>query len=356
MFREQFHLNQKEQINLGSYYTKYELVKTVYDLLQKHIFDFNDYTVIDTSCGYGSFLNYNIPNKKIAADIDETALLNVQEKAIKINHNSLQNINRNDYCLSENEKIIIVGNPPYNDSTSLVKNEIKTKQKNINSEIKSRDIGISFLMSYQKLNADFICVLHPLSYLIKKTNFDALKNFRCNYKLIDSIVISSGEFSQTSKTTQFPIIIALYKKDDWGMDYDYILDTNFKTKEGKTFCVGKLDSIGNYISKYPNQQTVKIEDTVAYFWTMRDINALKRSKTFIEKESVNTIRVTKENLHYYKYVDIFKKYINHIPYYFGNSDVFIDNECFLENQNIFVEREQEKLDVYFRELLGEHYV
>ncbi|MCL2312193.1 MAG: SAM-dependent methyltransferase, partial [Firmicutes bacterium] len=114
--------------------------------------------------------------------------------------------------------------------------------------------------------------------------------------------------------------------------------------------------IGNYISKYPNQQTVKIEDTVAYFWTMRDINALKRSKTFIDKESVNTIRVTKENLHYYKYVDIFKKYIPHIPYYFGNSDVFINNDYFLENQNIFVEPEQEKLDVYFRELLGEHYV
>jgi hypothetical protein len=140
------------------------------------------------------------------------------------------------------------------------------------------------------------------------------------------------------------------------MTYDYILNYNFKTIDKKSFCIGKMDGIGNYISKYPNQQAVKLEDAVAYFWTMRDINALKRSKTFIDKESVNTIRITKEKLPYYQYVDIFKKYIPHIPYYFGNSDVFIDNEYFCKNQNIFINKEQNKIDDYFKELLGEHYV
>jgi hypothetical protein len=89
---------------------------------------------------------------------------------------------------------------------------------------------------------------------------------------------------------------------------------------------------------------------------MRDINALKRSRTFTNKEGVHTIRVTRENLHYYQYVDIFKKYIKHIPYYFGNSDVFIDNSYFIKNQNIFANCVQEKLDIYFRDLLGGHYV
>ena len=356
MYKEQEHLTSNDTINLGSYYTKFELVNIVYDLLQRHINDFNEYTIIDTSCGYGSFLDYNISNKKIGADIDNIALLNIKSEVTVINHNSLLNTTRQDYNLFDNEKVIIVGNPPYNDTTSLIKNKIKTTQKNIDNDIKSRDIGISFLRSYQKLGADFICVLHPLSYLIKKTNFDALKSFKYSYKLIDSVIVSSGEFYKTSKTTQFPIVIALYKKDDCGMDYDYILNYNFKTKEGKFFRIGSMDFIGNYITKYPNKQAVKIEDTIAYFWTMRDINALKRSKTFINKESYNTIRVTKYNLHYYQYVDVFKQYISHIPYYFGNCDVFINNTYFLENQNIFINYEKEKLDIYFRDLLGEHYV
>lgn len=35
-----------------------------------------------------------------------------------------------------------------------------------------RDLGVSFLKSYNKLKADVICILHLLSYLIKKTNFE----------------------------------------------------------------------------------------------------------------------------------------------------------------------------------------
>jgi len=107
---------------------------------------------------------------------------------------------------------------------------------------------------------------------------------------------------------------------------------------------------------------------------MRDINALKRTKTFIENENTNTIRVTKNTLPYYCYVDIFKNYIKNIPYYFGNSDVFINNDSFIELQDIFIKQSCEKhsfikteiktnnennstqIDNYFREILGEHYV
>jgi hypothetical protein len=356
MYKEQEHLTPNNTINLGSYYTKPELVGIVYDLLQRHISNFDEYTIMDTSCGYGSFLDCNITNKKIGADIDQTALLNVKTDATLINHNSLADVKRQNYHLSDDEKIIIVGNPPYNDTTSLIRNEIKTDKKDVDNDIKARDIGISFLMSYCKLRADFICVLHPLSYLIKKTNFDTLRSFRCSYKLIDGIVISSGEFSKTSKVTQFPIVIVLYEKNDWGMDYAFINNWNFKTIEGKQFRVSDFDYIGNYITKYPNKQNVSLENTVAHFWTMRDINALKRSKTFINKECVHTIRVTKENLHYYQYVDVFKKYIKHIPYYFGNSDIFIDNDYFMRDRSIFINCEQERLDIYFRYLLGEHYV
>jgi len=60
--------------------------------------------------------------------------------------------------------------------------------------LSQRDLGISFLLSYNKLAADFVCVLHPLSYLIKKSNFEALWQFKDNYRLVDSVVISSGVF------------------------------------------------------------------------------------------------------------------------------------------------------------------
>ncbi|MCL2567198.1 MAG: hypothetical protein FWE18_03780 [Alphaproteobacteria bacterium] len=53
-----------------------------------------------------------------------------------------------------------------------------------------------------------------------------------NY-IIYSIIISSSEFSRTSKSTQFPIVIALYKKDMQSMVYEDILNHVFTTKEGQ---------------------------------------------------------------------------------------------------------------------------
>ena len=362
MYKEQEHLTFNNTINLGSFYTPQHITNIVFDMLNINVEDIKKYFIVDTSCGYGNFLLLNElfnKDKIIGADIDANAIKIAQNnnpKAKYYCHNSLINTDRKSYELAEEDKLIVIGNPPYNDKTSIIRNKIKDIDFEIENDLKARDLGISFLLSYQKLKADYICVLHPLSYLLKKTNFDNLRSFKNNYILKDALIISSGEFSKTSKATQFPILIALYEKNDWGMNYDFICNWNFKTIEGKQFRINQFDTIGNYITKYPNKQNVSLENTIAYFWTMRDINALKRTKTFTDKECVHTIRVTKDNLHYYQYVDIFKKYIKHIPYYFGNSDVFIDNKYFIENQNIFVNYEQEKLDVYFRDLLGEHYV
>ena len=94
---------------------------------------------------------------------------------------------------------------------------------------------MSFLLSYDKLQTDFVCVLHPLSYLIKKANFALLSKFAENYKLIDGIIISSHEFSDTSRGMAFPILIALYKRDRDGMNYDYIQNYQFKIKDDGLF-------------------------------------------------------------------------------------------------------------------------
>ena len=377
---EQTHLKYKDRVNLGSYYTKPQLVSLVYALLRKNISNFKNHVLIDTSCGYGSFFyEKDLPLKKIGADIDSIAIKKASAENADVSfflQNSLLDVSRDQYKLSTEDKVIIVGNPPYNDTTSIIRKALKQDIESIDSDLKTRDLGISFLLSYNKLNADYVCVLHPLSYLIKRANFSLLWPFAKRYKLLDAVVISSDEFSETSKTTAFPIVIALYARNENGMNYHFIENYNFKTKEGKSFKLSSFDSIARYLSKYPNQKCVNSRDAVAKFWTMRDINALKRSRTFIQEITTNTVFVTKQKLDYYCYVDIFKKYIQHVPYYFGNCDVMIDNEAFSKIKNAFRclslrQHPQIKADVpekadprvyhkdvdaYFRYLLGEHYV
>ncbi len=377
---DQCHLQYKERVNLGSYYTKPELVSLVYHLITKNVKDYQDHILLDTSCGYGSFIrekHWN--NKRIGADIDERALKeasSISPDVFLIHKNALHDVSREHYQLSAGDKIIIVGNPPYNDTTSIIRNNIKQSFEDVEPALKTRDLGMSFLLSYNKLSADYICVLHPLSYLIKKANFTLIKPLADNYTLIDSVIISSGEFAQTSKTTAFPIIIALYKRNPLGMDHKFIKNYSFRTKEGQRFRLSDLDSISNYLTKYPNQKYVAQKDAIAKFWTMRDINALKRSRTFVTETTTNTIFVTKKFFDYYCYVDVFKRFIPRVPYYFGNCDVMINNEDFLKIRDDFkmfslkchpylkptipfnheAQFSMKRIEEYFLKLLGEHYV
>ena len=106
---------------------------------------------------------------------------------------------------------------------------------------------------------------------------------------------------------------------------------------------------------------------------MRDINALKRSRTFIDNDMTNTVYVTIDKLPYYCYVDVFKKYADRVPYYFGNCDVIINQEEFEKIKECFVFESIRnnpvlkkalnfreipdaalKIEKYFNKLLGEH--
>ena len=378
MNRDQKHLNHIDTVNLGSYYTPEIIVDLAYFILKKNITRIKDFTILDSSCGYGSFLaKKNIAKRLVGIDIDEKAIAEAK-KIINdvdfIRQNSLANVCRKNLAIENNEKLIAIGNPPYNDTTSIIRNSIKdvSVQNKIDSDIKTRDLGMSFLLSYNKLQADYICVLHPLSYLIKKANFALLSKFAKNYKLIDGIIISSHEFSDTSRGMAFPILVALYKKDQNGMTYDYIQNYQFKVKDDGLFRLKDFDTIVNYVQKYPNKKYLNKNDKpVAKFWTLRDINALKRNRTFIDSDTYNTVYVLMEKLPYYCYIDVFKQYADKMPYFIGNCDVIIDNEkfskikeCFIAQsvhtnpilKNRFKFREipnaKLKIDNYFRELLG----
>lgn len=346
----QTHLDREQTINLGSFYTPRYIVEIAYKMLQKRI-NLKDFLLFDSSCGYGDFFVDSDVYGYLGADIDSVALQSVDKNIPTLFVNSLKDVSRKKFGIKENEKLIIIGNPPYNDKTSIIRNGIKQEMFAIDSALKHRDIGISFLRSYALLEPDFVCVLHPLSYLIKKTNFTALKAFKDKYRLIDSILISSENFSRAK--THFPIIIALYERDCKGMDYEFIQSYSFKTSEGEKLRLKDFDFITKYVNKYPNPKDTRKE--IAYFHTLRDINALKRNKTFLTKPSSNAIRIFSENLKYYYYIHHFKSFAHKLPYYFGNLDVFIDNESFLENFDSFMSLDSNKrIEEYFTELFEEY--
>lgn len=310
-----------------------------------------DFLLLDSSCGYGDFFIDSDVYEYLGADIDSKALGKVASHIHTLQTNSLESVSRKKFGIQDSQKLIIIGNPPYNDKTSMIRNAIKQGNPNIDENLKSRDLGISFLRSYAVLEPDFVCVLHPLSYLIKRANFNALKNFKEKYRLIDSLLISSSNF--TKAKTHFPIIIALYERDLRGMDYEFIESYSFKTDEGRTLRLKKFDFITKYVNKYPNPHDKG--KAVAYFHTLRDINALKRNKTFLAKESHNAIRIFADNLKYYYYIHHFKSFANRLPYYFGNLDVFIDNVRFLENVDSFMSLDSNKyIEEYFTELFKEY--
>lgn len=340
----QQHLTYKEMTDLGCFYTPQKFVNRLIDIIKLNVNNYSEYIFLDSSCGYGSFLK-SLPHlKTIGCDIDKKAIDTARK-----NHNSgkyyilntLSDFSRQSINLNSEDKLIIIGNPPYNDTTSKVKNEIKKAEPcHIDNDIKTRDLGISFLLSYNKLKPDYVAVLHPLSYMIKKANYELLKPFYNNYTLIDHCIINSQEFSMTSTIKGFPIIIALYKKSPYGLKYSDVLNMTFKTIDDKTFNF-KLDYIRNYLSKYPSKKKQYHNNDILFF-TMRDINALNRSRTFISELTDNSIIIDKEKFAYYCYVDAFKDYIYKLPYYYGNCDVFINNDDFINIKDIFITRSTEK--------------
>jgi hypothetical protein len=378
VLKNQYHLKYYDKINLGAFYTPTKYVVIVWKMIKPFLNSKS--IVLDSSCGYGNFFDYEINCQKKANDIDLIATNQTKANFPEIdvyNKNALSKVDREMFNISDNNELIIIGNPPYNDITSIIRNGIKKDNLEMDYDIKTRDYGMSFLLSYAKLNADIICVLHPLSYLIKKSNFNLLKKFTANYKLINGIIIDSGTFKETSKGISFPILIALYKKEKNGMNYNYIQNYKFKTIDNKNFSLNDFDFISNYINKYP-LKNIKPNENDILFWTMRDINALKRNRTFIYEFGYNAIVVDKNKLDYYIYVDVFKQFSHLTPYYFGNLDVFINNdefkkykdyfiyECltrnnFLKNHieydnNISLQEAKKFIINYFKSLMGNHYV
>lgn len=183
------------------------------------------------------------------------------------------------------------------------------KGRNIcDEDLFDRDLGISFLKSYNKLQSDIVCILHPLSYLIKEANFKRLNLFTKNYKLKKGILFSSSFFQNVSNIN-FPIVIALYEKNTKGMKYNDIKTFKFSILDSKkVFKLSDYANVDSFIRKYPpRKKDLQVSDIGIYYYTFRDINSLKRNRGFHTQKDKNSIVVHLENFYKYAYLFSFKK-------------------------------------------------
>jgi hypothetical protein len=333
------HLSKRERVELGSFYTPPLLVNKVMQLIKPYIQEENC-VILDNAAGFGVFLKEILGGDYRAADCDLEAIKRLQKNFDKEKiflTNSLEKVDRSKYNIPEDSFLIMVGNPPYNDRTS----EFRSGKKGsvlCDEDLKDRDMGISFLKSYAKLNAEVVCVLHPLSYLIKEANFKRLKRFKDNYVLKKGILFSSALFSGTG-SIKFPIVIALYEKSSEGMDYKYIRDFSFSVLESNNkFKLSRYETTDGYINKYPPRKyDAKTSPIGLYFYTFRDLNSLRKNRSFMNEKHYNGIVVTLENFYQYAYLDSLKELFKPEGFWkYGNLSPLVDKEYLEKNKELFV--------------------
>ena len=299
------HLSTLERVQLGSFYTPLPIVRRCHQLIKPYVSDCS--IVFDNAAGFGAFLD-GIDGSVRAAESDGQAfdvLCRHHARQDLFYGNALLGVRRQAYAIGDDDFLIMVGNPPYNDITSSYKKGQKGGHE-CDCVLVDRDKGISFMRSYDLLKAHVVCVLHPLSYLIKEANFLRLKGFRQNYRLIRGELFSSSWFTKAS--SQFPIVLGLYERDPRGMDFDFIRSFSFSFLENeKSWRLADYTTTDGYINKYPPRlHELKKSPLGLYYYSFRDINSLKRNASFMTS-SRNGIVVTVENFYRYAYLHCFKR-------------------------------------------------
>ena len=322
-FSKQFHLTEDKEIQNGAVFTSPEIVRISLDMLKPYIN--SDSVICDFGAGYGAFvkeaLSYFPDSEILATEIDPFSCCFLQSHfpGLKVyRENSLL------FSFHTGERpFVAIGNPPYNDFTSQYKKNQKGTAECLD-EFKARDIGVSFLKMFSAIDPDLVCILHPLSYLIKKQNFLSLSCFFDKYVLVDGVVFSSHEFASLAiKHTEFPVVAALYKRSPEPMTFEFANQFRFRVyRTSSDFIPGSFITIDGAVSKYPRKHNRPNEssDYCTLFYTLRDINALRRNQTFLGKWCPNALYVPVDKFLDYVWIDVFKRYFDQgeIDYLFGN--------------------------------------
>lgn len=335
------HLSKEERISIGAFYTPPEIVSKTVEYISPYLKN-KDITVADLSAGAGAFI---LPFKDYdyrAIDYDYSVinyLRNQLDEDKVIHTNSLLKVRRSKFRIPRNNFLIITGNPPYNDITSVYKKNGKGEFI-CDPDLYDNDIGICFLKAFNKLKADLVCVVHPFSYIGKRWNFVRIKDFTSNYRLVKGVLFPSTMFKYTSRTSPFTVMIALYERDKNGMTYDYIENFEFKIlNTDKKFVLNDYSTTDGYINKYqPRKNSLLKESPIGlYYYSFRDLNSVKRNTTFIDKKHDFAVVVTLEEFYKYAYLHCIRKLLKtEYMWLFGNLSPLVDIEFLEENKAIFV--------------------
>lgn len=369
--------NFKNILNNGVFYTNEELVLKTISYIQKQIIQKNknktNYVFLDLGCGDGSFslkfASFFADYKVIAVDKDKKAIANLNKlkKELKLNNlvifyeDVLNVLDRNNYRIKEDDVLIVIGNPPYNNMFSLYQKNNKDASYNFNPLIKARDLGLMFLNVINVLKADYVCVLHPFSYLIKKTNFKSCK-FYAHYILNYGYLFESTLFDALKNKQSFCVGLFCYerhKNDVIKNDtYEKVLDFNYEVRKNEkeilSFIPSHLCTITNTfkgLKKYPNHKKyqnidLKSNDFI-FFYTLRDFNALNRNQTFLKNVSSNAIILNKktDDLLPYYWCDFLKrnqkavfKKLKDIYFVLSNFDVFCLKNIEDKKETVFLSK------------------
>jgi hypothetical protein len=296
--------------------------------------------IFDSAGGCGAFIfgikqyDYRIADR----DLKACEFLNQHFDPEKVFYtNSLIDVKRSKYSISPSAYLIMIGNPPYNDITSEFKNGEKGRNE-CDEDLFDRDLGISFLKSYYKLNANVVCVLHPLSYLIKEANFKRLRLFKDSYKLVKGNLFSSALFHGTG-TAKFPIVIALYEKYLFGMSFDHVRQFSFDIyNSSNKFILSKYETSDEFIDKYPpSKNDVKESPIGLYYYTFRDFNSLKKNTSFMIEKHPNGIVMTLDNFYKYAYLYSLKSLFNPgDAWLYGNLSPLANRKEIEHNKKLYV--------------------
>ncbi|MDF1813272.1 MAG: hypothetical protein P1V20_13830 [Verrucomicrobiales bacterium] len=155
------HLASDAIIESGSFYTPRHLIDEV-DRMVKSFLEGKEHVIFfDSSVGGGAFCAVMDGYDFRLADVDKTGcdhLAALTDKNRVFQTNSLHEVSREKYSIPEEAYLVQVGNPPYNDTTSAYKKGEKGANE-CDKDLFDRDLGVSFLRSYDKLKSDLVCVL-----------------------------------------------------------------------------------------------------------------------------------------------------------------------------------------------------
>ena len=148
------HLGVVGRVNLGSFYTPARYVRMVGGwLIQWGVGP--GWTITDLSCGYGAFFELSDVAglsgcRYVGNDIDLVAVEKARTYFPQVefrNRNALIDVSRENFGFKDDECIVVVGNPPYNDVTSQINQNIKSSALPIDQDLRTRDLGMSSLLA-----------------------------------------------------------------------------------------------------------------------------------------------------------------------------------------------------------------